>query len=47
MSITTLMAVLPLLLAMKVAGRLLGFGATVVAWVDGEGLLPSIAFCLV
>jgi hypothetical protein len=25
----------------------LGFGAMVVVWVDGEGLLPSVAVCLV
>jgi hypothetical protein len=31
----------------KVAGGLLGFGAMVVVWVDGEGLLPSVAVCLV
>jgi hypothetical protein len=31
----------------KVAGGLLGFSATIVVWVDGKGLLPSTAVCLV
>jgi hypothetical protein len=31
----------------KVGGGLLGFGATVVVWVDSEGLLPCVAVCLV
>jgi hypothetical protein len=31
----------------KVAGGLLGFGAMIVVWVNGEGLLPSVAVCLV
>jgi hypothetical protein len=31
----------------KVAGGLLSFSATVVVWVDGEGLLPCVAVCLV
>jgi hypothetical protein len=30
----------------KVAGGLLSFSATVVVWVDGEGLLPSAAVCV-
>jgi hypothetical protein len=30
----------------KVAGGLLSFGATVVVWVDGEGLLPITTVCL-
>jgi hypothetical protein len=30
-----------------VAGGLLSFSATVVVWVDGEGLLPCVAVCLV
>jgi hypothetical protein len=34
-------------IGIKVGGGLLGFGATVVAWVDGEGLLPCATVCLV
>jgi hypothetical protein len=34
-------------IGIKVAGGLLGFGAMVVVWVDGEGLLPNVAVCLV
>jgi hypothetical protein len=34
-------------IGIKVAGELLGFSATVVVWVNGEGLLPSVAVCLV
>jgi hypothetical protein len=31
----------------KIAGRLLSFGATVIVCIDGEGLLPIITVCLV
>jgi hypothetical protein len=34
-------------ICIKVAGGLLSFSATVVVWVDGEGLLPCVAVCLV
>jgi hypothetical protein len=34
-------------IGVKVAGGLLSFGAMAVVWVDGEGLLPSVTFCLV
>jgi hypothetical protein len=33
-------------IGVKVAGGLLSFGATVVVWVDGEGLLPITTVCL-
>jgi hypothetical protein len=39
--------IVPIYAKIKVAGGLLGFGAMVVVWVDGEGLLPSVAVCLV
>jgi insecticidal toxin complex protein TccC len=34
-------------ISIKVSGTLLGFGAAVVVWVDGDGLLPSTTICLV